>query len=107
MAGNREVALRNLAKSHAVKGGGRPKETPERKMQKLAIKEHFLKYLESGEASKDFEKMRKKHVDKALKLAYESHYGTPKQSIEHTGEVEIKEIVVRFKNCDSNDNNES
>lgn len=99
MAGKREIAIKNLEKGRRP-GPGRGKMTPENHAKKMAIKEHLQKYLESGEAAEDFEKMRQKYVDKALKFAYESQYGTPKQAVEHSGEMKLSGVKVVFGDDD-------
>lgn len=83
-------------KKGAKPGPGRPKDTPEKKLRKIALRERLKEYLESGEAAADFEALRKKKPGLAIETALDRIEGRPKQSIEHSGAFAL---VVKGKDA--------
>ena len=70
--GRNPNSLANLKKTA---GPGRPKMTPEERVIKKAIREYMREYLEDGEAVKDFQRIRARKPDVALKEAMDRIYG--------------------------------
>ena len=85
--GENPNSLKNLKKTA---GPGRPKMTPEEKLIKKTIKEYMKEYLENGEAVKDFEKIRTKKPDVALKEAMDRIYGRIDKPVRDAGNSRTK-----------------
>ncbi len=91
-------ATAHLNSAKGIPGPGRPKLTPEKKAEKLALMDHYKAYLESGEAVKDFERVRKKNPLAALTKAEGRILGTPKQSVDVTATTEsYADRIKRFR----------
>ena len=68
---------------------GRKPESEETKLKRRAIKERLNEYLESGEASDDFDNAREKSPFAALEFAMDRVMGKPTQPLEHGGSVAV------------------
>lgn len=77
-----------------IPGPGRPKETPEKRNKRLALKEFYKQYLESGEAVKDFHKHRLKQPGSAIEMAEKRIYGMPSQAVQHSGAIKVEVVNV-------------
>lgn len=75
----------SLANLKRTAGPGRPKMTLEEKEIKKAIREYMKEYLESGEAAKDFEWVRKKKPELALEMSLNRIYGRVDRPISDPG----------------------
>ena len=80
--GRNPNSLANLKKTA---GPGRPKMTPEERVIKKAIREYMREYLEDGEAVKDFQRIRARKPDVALKEAMDRIYGRIDKPVSATG----------------------
>jgi hypothetical protein len=68
MAPGRKTGGRDFKKGKAP-GPGRPKDTPEKKMARKALKDYYQQYLTNGEAVLDFKRLRTKDPGGAIDRA--------------------------------------
>ncbi len=92
-------------------GPGRGRLSLEEKVKRKALLDHYKAYLESGQAVQDFQKLRKKKPEMALRLAEERIYGPPTQQvnppgnkilvIQNLGQLGLNVTVVSKDNLDA------
>jgi len=75
-------------------GPGRPKLTPDQRMQKKALFDFYKEYLESGEAIKDFKKAKSKLPLACIQEAADRLHGKARQSIEMSREINLTQIII-------------
>ena len=85
---------KNRWKKGAAPGPGRPKDTPEKKAQRMALMDYYKRYLESGEAVVDFEKWRKHTPGPAIQEATDRVHGKAPQHLNLGGKINLGAIKI-------------
>jgi hypothetical protein len=58
------------------------------------LNDYYKVYLDSGEAVKDFQRVRKKQPHTAIEFAERRTYGPVAQKVEHSGTITLAALLV-------------